>query len=355
MTTTAVTTTEQDGQTAQLVTRMDTSLSMKQITDRVNLVHNVLEKVMKKGTHFGTVPGCGSKMVLLKPGADVLAMTFRLVPQFKVEITRLENGHREYDVTCSMYGPTGELLGQGVGSASTMEKKYRYRRDEKGAKIENEDIADVYNTVLKIAKKRAHIDATLTCTACCDLFTQDLIDDDEDGERKPIPVAPPPDIKSAAPVQPKESKQEKPESAQEQPTGILTVEGVVTHTSVKGPEDNSWKKWSVRIDGQWYGTFSESAGTVAVAAKGRAIRLGYKKEGQFNTILSVQRLPESQDAAQDGGRDKLIADIDNLISLAKPSRCDKAFSDAGLSWEDGDAWKRADAETLKKLADALQA
>jgi len=171
------------------------SLSLKQITDRVNLVHEVLNKVMLKGTHFGSVPGCGSKDVLLKPGADLLAMTFRLVPQFSVERTDLENGHREYGVTCSMYNPSGELMGQGVGSASTMEKKYRYRKDAKGNRIENEDIADVYNTVLKIAKKRAHIDATLTVTGAADIFTQDLIDEDDAQQKPPIK---PPQSKSGA-------------------------------------------------------------------------------------------------------------------------------------------------------------
>ncbi|MCG2660958.1 MAG: hypothetical protein L6437_12025 [Kiritimatiellae bacterium] len=165
--------------------RRSDCLSIKQLSDRVNLVHQVLEKVLIKGTHYGTVPGCGTKMVLLKPGADVLAMTFRLVPQFKVERTNLDNGHREYDVTCSMHSPDGSLLGQGVGSASSMEKKYRYRKNESGQRIENEDIADVMNTVLKIAKKRAHIDATLTVTGAADIFTQDLIDEDEP-KRPPV-------------------------------------------------------------------------------------------------------------------------------------------------------------------------
>jgi len=31
------------------------SMTLKQVTDRVNLVHSVLETVMKKGTHYGTV------------------------------------------------------------------------------------------------------------------------------------------------------------------------------------------------------------------------------------------------------------------------------------------------------------
>lgn len=178
------------------VTVRSESLSLKQVTDRVNLVHEILNKVMLKGTHYGSVPGCGKKDVLLKPGADLLAMTFRLVPQFKVERTDLENGHREFDVTCSMFNPSGELLGQGVGSASTMEKKYRYRWEGEGEsrhKTENEDIADVYNTVLKIAKKRAHIDATLTVTGAADIFTQDLIEDDDEHK----PEIKPPQSKSA--------------------------------------------------------------------------------------------------------------------------------------------------------------
>ena len=190
----------------QLVVRSE-SLSLKQVTDRVNLVHEVLKKIMKVKTHFGTVPGCGSKMVLLKPGADLLAMTFRLVPRFEVSMTNLPNDHKEYTVTCSMYSPEGVLLGQGVGSASTMEKKYRYRYeggkwDEEqhkkigATKIENEDIADCYNTVLKIAKKRAHIDSTLTVTAAADLFTQDLIDDDDAPARPPVKM--PTEIKDKA-------------------------------------------------------------------------------------------------------------------------------------------------------------
>jgi hypothetical protein len=59
-----------------------------------------------------------------------------------------------------------------------MERKYRYRKDQSGRTVENADIADVYNTVLKMAKKRAHIDATLTATGAADMFTQDLIEDD---------------------------------------------------------------------------------------------------------------------------------------------------------------------------------
>jgi hypothetical protein len=47
-------------------------------------------------------------------------------------------------------------------------------------RVENPDIADCYNTVLKIAKKRAHVDAMLTATAASDIFTHEEIEDDEE-------------------------------------------------------------------------------------------------------------------------------------------------------------------------------
>lgn len=250
------------------------AMSMKQIADRVNLVHQVLEKVMVKGTHYGTVPGCGARMVLLKPGADVLAMTFQLVPQFTVTRTELENGHREYDVTCSMYSAHGVMLGQGVGSGSTMEKKYRYRKDDGGKKIENEDIADVYNTVLKMAKKRAHVDATLTVTGAGDLFTQDLIDEDDQPARAPVAMP--------------KAKQDAPKTATAPGHEVVgIIEDVATFNS-KPDAAKPWTKWGVKIDGVSYGTFDANLGAKAVALKGKTVVLQWKEDGKYKTALDME-------------------------------------------------------------------
>lgn len=267
-------------ETTEAITTVEKSeaMSLKQVTDRVNLVHQVLEKVMHKGTHFGTVPGCGDKMVLLKPGADVLAMTFRLVPQFKVDRTDMENGHREFDVTCSMFGPAGELLGQGVGSASTMEKKYRYRKDAKGNKIENEDIADVYNTVLKIAKKRAHIDATLTVTGAADLFTQDLIDEDDEPRKAP-----------AMPTAKKEDPAPKQKESPATTTGSANPPAARGEVEVSGYKNGTkngkpWKKLGVKLAGEWYSTFEVDK--IEAPTKGDNIEITYIPEGDFKKLLS---------------------------------------------------------------------
>jgi len=276
----------------------NTGMSMKQLTDRVNLVHQVLEKVLKKGTHYGTIDGCGDKKVLFKPGADVLAMTFRLVPQFMVTKTVLGNGHREYDVTCSMYGPDGELLGQGVGSATTMEKKYRYRWEGKGEnrqRIENEDIADVHNTVLKMAKKRAHVDATLTVTGAADIFTQDLIDDEDEPKTKKPPVGMP----VAKP------KQKTEPSGEETAQGVLEKVSTKTGKSKKGP----WTKYGLLIDGEWYSTFSETLGKEAEGLQGETVLIEWKADGDFKTATSIAICRDEPNGAAVSAEEQDLLDV----------------------------------------------
>lgn len=191
-------------------------LTSRDLIAQVGLIQEVMSSVMRDGEHFGKIPGCGDKPTLLKAGAEKLGFTFRLSPSYIITRTDLRNDHREYEITCSLtHINTGQVWGHGVGSCSTMESKYRYRtgaaestgkpvpkeywkdRDQsllggkgfiaqkidgqwfictKGDKVENDNPADQYNTVLKMAKKRALVDAMLTCTAASDIFTQDLED-----------------------------------------------------------------------------------------------------------------------------------------------------------------------------------
>jgi hypothetical protein len=194
-----------------------------QVLAQVNLIQQVLGSVMKEDEHFGVIPGT-TKPTLYKAGAEKLCLTFRLSPTYKVERIEHGNGHREYIVTAQLtHIPTGNVWGEGVGSCSTLEKKYRYRndyeptgkqvpkaywtnrdasllggkgftakKDENGiwmifassGQTENPDLAEQYNTVLKMAKKRALTDATLSACAASDIFTQDL-DDNFDEYNKP--------------------------------------------------------------------------------------------------------------------------------------------------------------------------
>lgn len=172
-------------------------------------VHDLMAKAMKKGEDYGTVPGCGDKPTLLQPGAQKLGMLFRLNPDYVIQQTNLDRGHREYSVTCRLTNMRGDFVGSGVGSCCTMETKYRYRnenthrqvpgeywkdRDQallggptfmprKGKdgwviyqQVEHPNPADYYNTALKMAKKRAYVDAILTRTGASQVFTQDIED-----------------------------------------------------------------------------------------------------------------------------------------------------------------------------------
>ena len=224
----------------------DYAMPADRIQKQVNLIQSVMKQVMKDGEHFGKIPGCGNKPSLLKPGAEKLSTTFRLAPDYKITRTDMDNGHREYEVITTLtHIPSRQIIGQGVGSCSTMESKYRYRKANQvcpecgkeetiikgkkeygggwicfqkkggcGAKfkdgderIENQNLgrveytdpADYYNTVLKMAKKRSHVDAILTATAASDIFTQDIEDLPPDAVKKSEP-------KSAEPT-PEKSKQ----------------------------------------------------------------------------------------------------------------------------------------------------
>jgi len=209
------------------------ALGVSEILAQVRLIQEVMSKVMVENEHFGVIPGCGTKKTLLQPGAQKLTMTFRLAPKYEIQETDIANGHKGYRVVCTLKSITsGTFVGQGVGCCSTMESKYRWRqgarkcpkcgkesiikgkaefgggwlcwakKDGCGAKwgdgaaeiesqsvekVENPDPADCYNTVLKIAKKRAFVDATITATAASDIFTQDIGDAETD-ENPPTPA-----------------------------------------------------------------------------------------------------------------------------------------------------------------------
>lgn len=201
------------------------------VTTRIQMLHSVFKKHMQEGVHYGIIPGC-NKPSLWKPGAELICTLFQLSPRFELTLQKESDGsgHREYIFDCSLHSPDNALMGEGAGSCSTMESKYKYRTAarncpecgketiikgkaeygggwlcfaKKGGcgakwadgspeiekqvqgKIDNPDIADYYNTCLKMAKKRAFIDAVLTCTSCSDIFTQDVEDLPEFSSRAP--------------------------------------------------------------------------------------------------------------------------------------------------------------------------
>ncbi|MDD4984158.1 MAG: hypothetical protein PHQ43_00015 [Dehalococcoidales bacterium] len=216
-------------------------LTVADVRAQVNLIQEVMRGVMVENEHYGVIPGTGSKPSLLKAGAEKLIMTFRLVPDIEEDVIELDRGHREYRVKVRLYNINKVFLGAGVGACTTMEGKYRFRtgpveltnnpvpkeywnlRKEnpgkaqeliggkgfstkkndqgqwviaiQGEKVEHDNPADYYNTCLKMAKKRALVDACLTVTAASDIFTQDIEDMPEVIPGAAAKEGPKPDIK----------------------------------------------------------------------------------------------------------------------------------------------------------------
>ena len=170
-------------------------MAVADIISHVATVQEVMRAVMKPDVHYGKIPGT-DKPTLYKAGAEVLCMVFRIAASYQVEDLSTPDTVR-YRVTCTgTHQITGTVLGTGMGEASSGEEKYKWRKawdDEFDATPENlrrikmgkyktkqvrTDPADLANTILKMANKRAKIAMTINVTACGDMFGQDLEDMD---------------------------------------------------------------------------------------------------------------------------------------------------------------------------------
>lgn len=242
------------------------AMTIDELHANLEFVRQVMRREMKEGQDYGKIPGCGDKPALLQPGAQKLMMTFNLSEYVKKEEVRDFPGyHREYAFTLCVRAPNGKEW-DGVGTCSTLEAKYRYRKAERmcpkcghntitadnpkflkpgqvagwfcwkkkggcgatfakadpaiasqaAGRTENPDPAETWNTVRKMAFKRALVAAAINATNTSELWTQDIEDRDPRGdesaseapsasqatpgraESAPKPSSPPPASKPAS-------------------------------------------------------------------------------------------------------------------------------------------------------------
>lgn len=174
---------------------------------QAQLLQQVMSEVMRPGAHYGNVPGT-DKPVLFKAGSEILLSTFRIAAIPDVFDLSTQDCVKFRVLVKGVHQTTGIVLGVGVGECSTDEDKYKWRaavcdeewddtpesrrrvKYKKGyggneaqrIKQVRQEPADLANTVLKMAKKRAQVDLTLTATGASDIFDQDL---DEEGNLIP--------------------------------------------------------------------------------------------------------------------------------------------------------------------------
>lgn len=171
------------------------SIAASSLRQRVNIIQEVMQAVMKKDVHYGVIPGC-KKPSLYKPGSEVLLATFQIATSIHVTDMSTRDCVRYQVRVVGTHQGSGVIVGEGIGECSSDEDKYKWRRavsdDEFNATPETRrrlkygkewtikqvhtEPADVANTILKMAKKRAQIDMTLTATGASDCFDQDIED-----------------------------------------------------------------------------------------------------------------------------------------------------------------------------------
>ena len=281
-------------------------LTAVEVKAQVQLIQEVMKAVMVKEVHYGVIPGT-NKPTLYKPGSEKILSTFRIAAYPK-EIEDL-SGPDEIRYRVKVHGLSmgnGDLIGVGVGECSSNEAKYKWRKPvcdeefnetpedrkrETWKKYNNKtyqqkqvrmEPADVANTILKMAKKRAQIDLTLTATCASDVFDQDLEDMPEEVRGGIVKEAPKP-FKKPSKTPAKTSKEK-------------TVETLVFDIEQKDGETDgrAWTRYGIIGEDKKtvYGTFSEAFVDLAVSAMkgGLTVKIVYEEGAKYNTVVNLEVL-----------------------------------------------------------------
>lgn len=135
---------------------------------KISQFQAIVQNTLKEGHDYGAIPGCGPKPTLLKPGAEKILMLMGVSSEYELieRVQDYDKGFFAYTVKCVL-SRNGVIITEGVGHCNTREKKYTSER---------QDSYTLANTCLKMAKKRAQIDAVLTIASLSEIFTQDIED-----------------------------------------------------------------------------------------------------------------------------------------------------------------------------------
>lgn len=138
--------------------------TMRAIADFQKVVKETLQEDLDYGASFK-----GSKKPsLLKPGAEKILMLLGLSSEYEImeKIQDYHEGFFAYTIKCTLLKGVIPIT-EGLGHCNSKERKYEG---------DNQDKYMLGNTCLKMAKKRAQVDAALTVGSLSNIFTQDLED-----------------------------------------------------------------------------------------------------------------------------------------------------------------------------------
>lgn len=153
-----------------------------------------VQESLREGEHYGSVTKYRdgkkeNKPCLYKGGAELINKEAQLIPDYEIILEKVDFDQPffAYAIKTTLYRE-GMKVSEGFGACSSKEKKYL---------SEKQDQYFIWNTVLKIAKKRSYVDATVTAWGLSGIFSQDMEDleavPEEKTEKPPVytpPVGP---------------------------------------------------------------------------------------------------------------------------------------------------------------------
>lgn len=194
------------------------------------VVRQLREHVFIDGQDYGTIPGTGDKPTLLLPGMEKLLRALRLRPEYvdRAVVRDYDKPLFSFEIECRLYEiDTNLCVSTAVGNANSYESKWRWREakracpkcgaaainrskypprnnpnaepgwycfakqggcgaefaandpaiiEQQTGRVENPDIFDQVNTILKIAQKRALASAIKGAANVSQFFTVDIED-----------------------------------------------------------------------------------------------------------------------------------------------------------------------------------
>jgi hypothetical protein len=112
--------------TQQDVSITRTRMGVAELIEQRKAIVEVMEKSMKKDIDYGIIPGT-PKPTLYKPGSEKILAIFHLGVRPRIEDLSTPDCIR-YRVHLEIFHqPTGLVIGEGVGEASSAEAKYQWR------------------------------------------------------------------------------------------------------------------------------------------------------------------------------------------------------------------------------------
>lgn len=182
----------------------DFAITTRDAHERLTALKRFVASELQEGIDYGTIPGT-FKPSLWQPGAQKLGNIFGFYPAFEL-VKELEDWDKPlfmYRYKCRIVSKRDEVTqAECEATCSSMEGKYHWRwidatpDEKKQAKeleespdykwrkargktvfqkrVENPDIFDLPNTILRMAQKRAFVGAIITATRCADIFSYDL-------------------------------------------------------------------------------------------------------------------------------------------------------------------------------------